>query len=154
MVMTLNYDRPPFTEDYDPDRTVFLTAETAGDLDARLDAIHAQAATWPMPVYVAIAPASDHEGAPGLSIAIGRDQSVLQYERDLPSPDGGWSQTELLWSWNGTSDQETGLTIAKGPSPGTEPGWRVIPATDAREAARQFITTGGKLPDCITWRPQ
>ena len=151
MKMTLSYDRPPFNEHYDPDSTVFLTADGPVELDTCLDAIHAEAAAWPMPVYVTISQPSDHEGTPSLSIAIGRDHSILQWSRDLPGPHGDWSERETLWSWNGSHDEHPGFQVADGPSPGTEPAWRVIPVHQARAAARHFAVNGQRPPQ-IQWR--
>lgn len=152
LMMRLSYDRPPFAQDHDPGQTVHLTAATAAELDARLDDIAAQAATWPLPVTVGIAPPPDDEAAPALSIVLGRDNSAVNYDRDLPGPDRDWSQSEDLWSWNGTDTEDPPFNIAYSGTPLSLPAWAVIPADHARQAAREFFTTGGKRPAVITWR--
>ena len=152
MMMTLIYDAPPYNPgdlyDADLSQSVLLEARTADELDTHLDDIHKRARHWPLAVCVGISPDDDHEGTPGLSIALGRDLSILEWERDLPGPHGDWDETEQLSSWNSTTDSHPAFHTNHGP----EPAWKTIPCALARQAARQFYTTGGQRPTSITWR--
>lgn len=149
-LMTLVYDTPPFTEEYRPDQTVTLKSSTADELDAWLDGIHAEVSRWPVAVYVGIAEADGDEGTPALGIALGRKMSALTWRRDLPGPDGDWSETEILWSWNGTS----ATTPVLATNHGDDPAWKLIPIDVARQAAREFFTSGSLRPLGVQWQPR
>jgi hypothetical protein len=147
-VMTLVYDTPPFTDEYRPDQTITLEATTVSQFDTWLDRIHMEASDWPVAVYVGIAEADGDESTPALGIALGRDTSALTWRRDLPGPEGDWSETEVLWSWNDSDVSSPVLAT----NHGDDPAWKIIPIDVARQAAREFFSDPSRPPHGIRWQ--
>ncbi|HEY3956207.1 MAG TPA: Imm1 family immunity protein [Streptosporangiaceae bacterium] len=134
--------------------------QTPGELDATLDRLHSQATADRYPQYILIypgdcypedghgeadrwVPADPGDGPrPELVLTIGAvDSPVYWYERD------GREHAS-----QGTAhDEEPEFEYFCGGQQSYAPAWSLIPHEQAREAARQFVATGGQRPDNITW---
>ena len=72
----------------------------------------------------------------------------------------GTDQTPVYWieadgrehTSKNASDDEPEFEYLYGGQESYAPAWSLIPANQAREAARQFLATGGQRPGNITWR--
>jgi hypothetical protein len=51
-----------------------------------------------------------------------------------------------------TQDTEPELEFFYGGQESYAPAWSLVPAEQAREAARQFLASSGQRPAAITWR--
>ena len=89
-------------------------------------------------------PADPGDGPlPELCLTVGTGQSPVFWDEP--------GQPELL-SQGTAQDAEPELEFFYGGQESYAPAWSLIPAEQAREAARQFIVSDGKRPANITWR--
>lgn len=113
---------------------------TVEELDAALDELAAQQHVIPLPYAIDLS--EDSDDAPVLTTVTGPKRVPvswsLPYKAERISK-GNIDEIEpwLEFNWNGEyGDMEA---------------WTLIPADQAREAARQFFLNGGQCPDNIRW---
>jgi len=110
---------------------------TPQELDAVLDRATEESQQEECPYLVQIYPVTDNPSKtePMLKLGVGRSFSFLDWDMDyVPGElDGG---EETTWEWSGPME--------KGPGVG-------IPNEVAREAAREFVRTGGRRPTNVEW---
>lgn len=154
--MRLSYTPPPWQERVDPDSAIEVDVSTLAKLDASVDKIHQAAAGWPHPVEVLLYHLDQEDGMRSLRVALGREASVVEWERERPGDGGDWQVQERFLSSNGGTDDEPYLIVGgdrEGSEPARCPAWEVVPIAGAREAVRRFFRTGQR-PDNLTWRDE
>lgn len=146
--------------EYDDDQQQHIS--TVAELDALLDRLHRQATADHYPHAVIIYPGNRYpdegHGAgsqwipanpgdgpqPELCLTVGAEHSPLFWDQP--------GQPEYLSKGhNGGADHE--FEFFYGGQESNAPAWSLVPTADAREAARQFLTSGGTQPPAITWQP-
>jgi hypothetical protein len=133
---------------------------TAEELDALIDRLHSQATADHYPQHVLIYPGDRYpEAAHGEA-----DRRIPDDPGDGPRPELvftiGADHSPVYW-YEPDGREHTSQGPAEGDEPEFEyfcggqqsyaPAWSLIPAAQAREAARQFVTSGGQRPGNITW---
>jgi hypothetical protein len=147
-------DQPHHQDQKHPVRTVT-------ELDDLVDCIHA-AADHDYPTAVQLY-AGDHYPERGHWQA---ETWIADDPGDGPRPvlffTAGAKETPLYWiepdgteytSTGPSADDEPEFEYSYGGQESYAPAWSLIPADQAREAARQFLATGGQRPGNITWQP-
>jgi hypothetical protein len=116
------------------------TISSVEELDAALDELAAQQDSIPLPYAVDLS--EDSDDAPVLTTVTGPKTVpvswMVPYKTELISK-GDTDEIEpwLEFNWNGEyGDMEA---------------WKLVPAEQAREAARKFFLNGGQCPDNIRW---
>lgn len=122
--------------------------DTVEELDALLDELDAESRRAPLPDTVFIeSPAGNAAGDPDR----GNELIFTVGTRNTPVT---WCGTPgERCSWNGGLDEEPYFVTDWGGQRNDLPAWMPIPMAEAREGARQFLATGGRCPDNITWEP-
>jgi Immunity protein Imm1 len=110
-------------------------ASTVEELDAVLDKATDESREDGYPYLVQIYLADDPHGGPLLKLGVGHTFSFLWYDKTYVAGDldGGHVTS---WDWSGPNDQPAGTGI---------------PNELAREAAREFVRTGGQQPANVEW---
>jgi Immunity protein Imm1 len=137
----------------------------AATLDTLLDQLHQQAAAARHP-HATVIYAGNHYPRPAHARG---DTPIPADPGDGPQPEltlvVGATDTPLYWDGpDGSQQVSVGPRLVTQPEPeyffefyyGGQESYAtessLIPATQARQAARLFLTNGGQQPDNITWR--
>lgn len=130
------------------DRNGSREVRTVQELDALLDELDTESRQQPLPYAVAVwtGPTENDDTGESLTFAVGTETSPVQWTGTTPP----YSRA----SWNGGTDDDPLFATNYGGELSELDAWMPIPIADAREAARRFLTSGGKCPDNVTWHPE
>lgn len=127
----------PMVLTWDEDATPHNVGDTA-ELDAYLDRLHAQAEAEG---YPRLADIQAPDGAT-LGLTVGAEQSTVIWN----DPTGHESTSR-----GPEQTREPMIQVTCYNQPSWLPTFTLIPSGAARNAAREFLTTGGRRPTSITW---
>lgn len=130
------------------DRNEPREVRTVEELDVLLDELDAESRKQVLPYAVSLwtGPHADGDHGYALTFTVGTEISPVQWT----APGPPYSRD----SWNGGTDDDPLFATNYGGERSELDAWMPIPIADAREAARRFLTGGGRCPDNITWCPE
>jgi hypothetical protein len=119
-----------------------VLVRTPSELDAALEKVRTLAPDWPAIVELLI---DSDPGHAILDVGIDGDRGVLYYAGESCT-DGEYSKGEQ------TADAEP-LLYYYMDSDTEYPADAEIPLAIARQAAHEYMATGGRRPTCVAWQP-
>lgn len=126
---------------YDPDATTPTVVTTVAELDALIDRIVAEAAEDPIPAAAQVVVQGAADGDLYLEVGLGAQRGFVT----AIGPGGGMSRGETARTGTVTYDY-AGHTAEL-------PANAELPVNEVRQALREYLTTGGKLPQAIAFEP-